>query len=85
MFLECEINLIRLLDKITNGTKITIMETGTALYFQPGILIGGAVDHQCCVQRGIGYYLEVLMALGPFCKKPLNCTLKGVTNNRVRS
>lgn len=29
-----------------------------------------------------GYYLDVLLAVGPFCKIPLNVTLKGVTNSK---
>ncbi|XP_053610211.1 probable RNA 3'-terminal phosphate cyclase-like protein [Plodia interpunctella] len=78
---EYEVNLIRLLDKVTNGTRVELGETGTSLYFQPGILIGGQVNHSCCVQRGIGYYLEVLLALGPFCKEPLNAVLQGVTHS----
>ncbi|KAK7794793.1 hypothetical protein R5R35_004132 [Gryllus longicercus] len=78
---EFEVNLIRLLDKITNGTQIELNATGTSIYFQPGLLIGGAVEHDCCKQRGIGYYLEVLIALAPFCKKAINAVLKGVTNN----
>ncbi|XP_038220779.1 probable RNA 3'-terminal phosphate cyclase-like protein [Zerene cesonia] len=78
---EYEVNLIRLLDKITNGTRVELSETGTSLYFQPGILIGGQVTHTCCPQRGIGYYLEVLLALGPFCKEPLNAVLQGVTHH----
>lgn len=28
-----------------------------------------------------GYYLEVLLALGPFCKEPLNAVLQGVTHH----
>lgn len=28
-----------------------------------------------------GYYLEVLLALGPFCKEPLNTVLQGVTHS----
>ena len=79
---EFEVNLIRLLDKITNGTRIEVSETGTSLYYQPGLLQGGSFDHECCKLRSIGYYLEVLMALGPFCKKALQGTLKGVTNNQ---
>ncbi|CAG9786951.1 unnamed protein product [Diatraea saccharalis] len=78
---EYEVNLIRLLDKVTNGTVVELGETGTSLYYQPGILIGGQVTHSCCPQRGIGYYLEVLLALGPFCKEPLNAVLQGVTHN----
>ncbi|KAL0882852.1 hypothetical protein ABMA27_016383 [Loxostege sticticalis] len=78
---EYEVNLIRLLDKVTNGTRVELSETGTSVYFQPGILIGGHVTHSCCPQRGIGYYLEVLLALGPFCKEPLNAVLQGVTHS----
>ncbi|CAG4959233.1 unnamed protein product [Parnassius apollo] len=78
---EYEVNLIRLLDKITNGTRVELSETGTSMYFQPGILVGGQVTHTCCTQRGIGYYLEVLLAVGPFCKEPLNAVLQGVTHH----
>ncbi|XP_028176621.1 probable RNA 3'-terminal phosphate cyclase-like protein [Ostrinia furnacalis] len=80
---EYEVNLIRLLDKVTNGTRVELSETGTSLYFQPGILIGGQVTHNCCPQRGIGYYLEILLALGPFCKEPLNAVLQGVTHSNL--
>lgn len=51
---EFEVSLIRLLDKVTNGTVVELNEAGTALYFQPGLLYGGKVDHLCSVQRGIG-------------------------------
>lgn len=51
---EYEVNLIRLLDKVTNGTRVELSETGTTLFYQPGILTGGQVTHSCCVQRGIG-------------------------------
>ncbi|XP_041978837.1 probable RNA 3'-terminal phosphate cyclase-like protein [Aricia agestis] len=78
---EFEVNLIRLMDKITNGSRVELNETGTSLYYQPGILIGGQVTHSCCPQRGIGYYLELLLALGPFCKEPLNAVLQGVTHH----
>ncbi|TMW47567.1 hypothetical protein DOY81_007352 [Sarcophaga bullata] len=79
---EFEIGLIRLLDKITNGTKIELNPAGTSVMFTPGLLHGGQLHHDCSLQRGIGYYLDVLMALGPFCKLPLNVTLKGITNSK---
>ncbi|KAL3274826.1 hypothetical protein HHI36_019609 [Cryptolaemus montrouzieri] len=72
---EYEVSLVRLLDKITNGTIVELNETGTSLYFQPGLLYGGSIEHECSLQRGIGYYLEVLFMLGLFCKKPLHATL----------
>lgn len=74
---------MRLVDKLTNGTNLDVNETGTDLYFQPGLLIGGVVDHECCKLRGIGYYLELIIMIAPYCKKGLQITLKGVTNNQV--
>lgn len=53
---EFEVNLIRLLDKVTNGTVIQLDSTGTNLYFQPGLLYGGEVDHECSLQRSIGMF-----------------------------
>lgn len=51
---EYEVSLIRLLDKVTNGTRVELSPTGTSVYFQPGILVGGHVNHSCSTQRGIG-------------------------------
>lgn len=31
----------------------------------------------------LGYYLEVLVAVGLFCKEPLKATLRGVTSNSI--
>lgn len=79
---EYEVNLIRLFDKITNGTRIELSTTGTSILYEPGLLSGGLVNHECSLQRGIGYYLDALLALGPFCKIPLNVNFKGVTNSQ---
>lgn len=51
---EFEVNLIRLVDKLTNGTKIKLHPSGTELDFTPGILHGGSIEHQCCVEKSIG-------------------------------
>ncbi|XP_015590069.1 RNA 3'-terminal phosphate cyclase-like protein [Cephus cinctus] len=80
---EYEISFIRLLDKVTNGTRIELNETGTSLYYNPGLLVGGDLEHDCSLQRGIGYYLEGIMALAPFCKIPMNIKLRGITNNAL--
>lgn len=69
------------MDKITNGTQIEISASGTEIYIMPGFLEGGSIQHECNIQRGIGYYLEVLVALGPFCKNPIKAVLTGVTNS----
>ena len=36
---EAEASLIRLFDKISNGCKFEVSETGTTLYYQPGTFI----------------------------------------------
>lgn len=66
---------------ITNGTRTDINETGTSLYFVPGLLIGGTFEFDCKLQRSISYYLQVLFCIGPFGKKPLEVTFTGVTND----
>uniref|UniRef100_A0A3P8UK53 RNA 3'-terminal phosphate cyclase-like protein n=1 Tax=Cynoglossus semilaevis TaxID=244447 RepID=A0A3P8UK53_CYNSE len=78
---DFEASFVRLLDKVTNGTKIEINQTGTVLFYQPGLLYGGSVEHDCSPQRSIGYYLEALLMLAPFMKNPLKATLRGVTND----
>ncbi len=54
---------------------------GTVLSYQPGLLYGGSVEHDCNTQRSIGYYLEALLMLAPFMKTSLKATLRGVTND----
>lgn len=56
---------------------------GTMLFYQPGLLTGGPVDHDCNTQRSIGYYLEALIMLAPFMKSTLKATLRGVTNDPI--
>ncbi|XP_003472236.1 RNA 3'-terminal phosphate cyclase-like protein isoform X4 [Cavia porcellus] len=80
---DFEASFIRLLDKITNGSRIEINQTGTTLYYQPGLLYGGPVEHDCSVLRSIGYYLEGLLCLAPFMKHPLKIVLRGVTNDQI--
>ncbi|KAL7835025.1 hypothetical protein SRHO_G00292720 [Serrasalmus rhombeus] len=80
---DFEASFIRLLDKVTNGTRIEINQTGTVLFYQPGLLCGGSVEHECNVQRSIGYYLEALIMLAPFMKNSLKAVLKGVTNDPI--
>jgi len=56
---------------------------GTSLYYDPGMLYGGDVEHNCNLQRSIGYYLEVLLCLAPFTKQMLRATLTGVTSDQI--
>lgn len=81
---DYEVNLLRLVEKITNGTTIEISVTGTSFLLHPGLLPGGSYTHACHVGRSIGYYLEVLVPLAPFCKRPLDVSLTGVTGEEGR-
>lgn len=60
--------------------SVCLPSQGTVLFYQPGLLCGGSVEHDCNTQRSIGYYLEALLMLAPFMKTPLRATLRGVTN-----
>ena len=79
---EAEGGFVRLLDRLTNGSQVEVSDTGTQLTYRPGVLLGGRVEHACAAQRAIGYSLEPILALAPFCKEPLHLTLTGVTNNQ---
>lgn len=79
---EFEASYLRLIDKLTNGTKIEVNETGTAITYIPGLLVGGEFDHDCSNEKSLGFYLEGIIPLGPFCKKPLRITLRGATNDK---
>eukprot|EP00002_Diphylleia_rotans_P005483 TRINITY_DN14633_c0_g1_i1.p1 TRINITY_DN14633_c0_g1~~TRINITY_DN14633_c0_g1_i1.p1 ORF type:complete len:359 (-),score=56.24 TRINITY_DN14633_c0_g1_i1:238-1314(-) len=79
---DFEACFLRMVEKISNGCAIEINETGTQLLFRPGILVGGRIgEHDCGLTRGIGYYMEALLCLAPFCKKPIEVTLLGITNS----
>ena len=67
---EHEASLLRLLEKVTNGTVVEINETGTRLRYAPGVVTGGAGrEHDCGTARSIGYFLEPLVCLALFAKK----------------
>ncbi|KAB2601662.1 RNA 3'-terminal phosphate cyclase-like protein [Pyrus ussuriensis x Pyrus communis] len=77
-----EVSFLRLLEKVSDDCVVEINETGTKLKFKPGIVMGGRnLVHDCGLSRAIGYFLEPLIVLGLFAKKPLTITLKGITND----
>ncbi|OVA19102.1 RNA 3'-terminal phosphate cyclase [Macleaya cordata] len=54
----------------------------TKLKYKPGVLMGGRYHvHDCGLSRSIGYFLEPLIVLGLFGKKPLSIRLKGIAND----
>ncbi|KAF9665343.1 hypothetical protein SADUNF_Sadunf16G0112900 [Salix dunnii] len=74
-----EVSLLRLLEKISDDSVVKINETGTMVQYKPGTLMGGRhLVHYCGESRAIGYFLEPLLVLGLFSKKPLSIRLKGV-------
>ncbi|KAI8541608.1 hypothetical protein RHMOL_Rhmol08G0075200 [Rhododendron molle] len=77
-----EVSFLRLLEKISDDCAVEINETGTKLKYKPGVLMGGKhLVHDCGASRSIGYFLEPLVVLGLFGKKPLSIRLKGITND----
>ncbi|GLJ45219.1 hypothetical protein SUGI_0951760 [Cryptomeria japonica] len=77
-----EVSFLRLMEKISDGCAVEINETGTKLRYKPGVLVGGKyLTHDFGTARSIGYFLEPLIVLGLFGKKPLAITLKGITND----
>ena len=81
--LEYEASLLRLIEKITTGSVIQINHTGTQVQFIPGTISGGIVKHDCPNSRGIGYFLEAVVALAPFAKEPFQVTMRGITNDNI--
>ncbi|KZT26405.1 18S rRNA biogenesis protein [Neolentinus lepideus HHB14362 ss-1] len=78
---DYEVSLLRLLEKVTNGTVIEISYTGTAVLLKPGVISGGSVIHECPPSRSIGYFLEAVIMLAPFAKSPFQLTLRGITTD----
>lgn len=77
---DFEASFLRLLEKCTNGSKVEISYTGTTVKFLPGSISGGPITHDCGTTRGIGYFLEWIALLGPFAKREMTLTLKGLTS-----
>ena len=80
---DFEASFLRLVEKLTNGCRIEINETGTSLRYQPGVIVGGKVAHDCGLSRAVGYFLEGVLPLLPFAKKETRLALAGITNDDV--
>lgn len=77
-----EASFLRLVDKLCDGSRIEINETGTKLRYAPGIATNGRVEHRC-EGRGIGYFVEGILPLVVFGKRDLTLTLTGMTNDAM--
>lgn len=78
---DYELSLLELITKVTSGTKI--QNKNNRIQLTPGSIIGGEITHSCHSSRSISYYLEVLLPIAPFCKRPLQANLNGVTNDQL--
>jgi RNA 3'-terminal phosphate cyclase-like protein len=45
--------------------------------------MGGSITHSCSLSRSIGWFLEGILPLAPFCKRELQLQLSGVTNDHL--
>jgi len=78
---DFEASFLRLVEKVVDGSEIFVNETGTAMQYRPGMIVGGRnVVHDCGHVRGLGYFIEPLLAIALFAKRPLTITLRGLTN-----
>ncbi|KAI9276288.1 RNA 3'-terminal phosphate cyclase [Sporodiniella umbellata] len=80
---DFEVKFLNLIEKVTNGSVIEISYTGTSVLYRPGAVEGGRIQHDCGTERSISYYLEPMVALAPFSKKPFVLTLEGITTDHV--
>jgi RNA 3'-terminal phosphate cyclase-like protein len=78
---DFEASFLRLVEALTNGCRVEVNETGTSLRYAPGLITGGKVEHDCGTGRSIGWFLEGILPLLPFAKKPTFLALTGVTTD----
>jgi RNA 3'-terminal phosphate cyclase-like protein len=71
------------LEKVTNGSVVEISYTGTSILYRPGAIEGGRIQHDCGIDRSISYYLEPMISLAPFSKKPFVLTMEGITTDHI--
>lgn len=76
---DYEVSFLRLIERITSGTEISISYTGTSVTIKPGQIIGGQFMHDCPLSRGIAYFVELLPLIAAFGKESLEITFKGIT------
>ncbi|GAA5852130.1 hypothetical protein JCM8547_000168 [Rhodosporidiobolus lusitaniae] len=76
-----EVSFLRLVERLTEGSRVEISYSGTSVLFHPGTIRGGVVTHHCPNDRSIGWFLEPILAIAPFGKKDLSLTLTGLTTD----
>ena len=74
---DAEIAFAKLLAMLTNGTKLSINETATRLSFAPGVPTGGVANLKVDSAVNLGWLIEGLLPLAPFCKDSMRVTVSG--------
>lgn len=83
---EYEVTLLKLIDQVTNGSKIQIEEKGKSVKFYPGVVTnnhGNELTFDCGTFRSMTYFMEPLVQIAIFGKANLNCVMKGITNDEL--
>ena len=83
---QYEINFLKLVSEVSNGTKININQTGTGFTLIPGTITnnyGDELTFECDKSRCITYYAEGLIPICLYGKESLHIKLKGITNNLI--
>lgn len=85
-----EIQLLKLIDKITNGSIADINVSGTQIRFTPGVITNNNGDEVVMYSedvagqdRCITYYLEFLLPIVLFGKKDFFGQFVGITNDNI--
>lgn len=73
----------RAVDPATHLQKGWHHELGTSILYRPGAIEGGRIEHDCGTDRSISYFLEPMVALAPFSKKPFVLILQGITTDHI--
>eukprot|EP00439_Symbiodinium_sp_Y106_P075516 s601_g15.t1 len=82
---DYEASFLRLLDKICDGSDISIDETGTTLRYKPGQIVGGnGLVHSCPSSRCLTYFLEGLLLVAPLAKQPLTAAISETRDEGVK-
>mmetsp|Transcript_20231 Transcript_20231/g.37732 ORF Transcript_20231/g.37732 Transcript_20231/m.37732 type:complete len:279 (+) Transcript_20231:3088-3924(+) len=80
---DYEIQFVKLLEKVTNGSRVVVNQTGTVLSYTPGLITNQAdtILHECGTQRSLSYFVEGILPVVIWGKHPLNLVLEGKTHD----
>lgn len=82
---DYEMQFVRLLEKLTNGSRVVVNQTGTVLSYTPGLITNSAdlITHECGSERSLSYFVEGILPIVIWGKHPLTLVLEGLTHDSV--